>query len=137
MPPYFMVHDGSCGQFQDDMTLTAAQKSTVTSWLQGDLAEGAPATLALPPQPELDGALDITTPAFAPVAQGGALAQSDEYRCFLMDPPNTTDAFLTAYDVTPGDASIVHHVLGFVVDPAAKGTDGRTNAAIMQALDDE
>jgi len=85
----------------------------------------------------LDGAVDVTTPLFAPMAQGGQLAAFDEYRCFLFDAPVAADSFLTGYAVTPGDASIVHHALGFVVDPAAAGHDGRTNAAIMQALDDE
>ena len=46
------------------------------------------------------------------------------------------NAFLTGYAVTPGEASIVHHVLAFIVDPQAPGQDGRTNAAIMQSLDD-
>jgi hypothetical protein len=137
MPPYFMVHDGSCGSFHDEDTLTAAEKSTLTTWLQGPMLEGTPATFTLPPQPALDGALDVATPTFAPAPQGGALAEFDEYRCFLLDPPNTTDSFLTGYAVTPGDATIVHHVLAFVVDPTAMGKDGRTNAAIMQDLDDQ
>jgi hypothetical protein len=138
MPPYFMVHDGSCGSFHDETTLTAAEKATVAAWVNGGLVEGTKVTLTLPTRPALDGAVDVTTPTFAPVAQGTALAEFDEYRCFLLAPPNTSDAFLTAYDVTPGDASIVHHVIGFVVDPAAPGAsgDGRTNAAVMQALDD-
>jgi hypothetical protein len=76
---------------------------------------------------------------FAPVPQGGDLAADDEYRCFLMDPPNAADAFLTGYDVTPGEPAIVHHVLMFVVDPAANGEgtqSAKTNAEIMKALDD-
>ena len=47
------------------------------------------------------------------------------------------DAFLTGYAVTPGEASIVHHPHGLRGRPASAGDDGRTNAAIMQALDDE
>ena len=31
MPPYFMVHDGSCGSFQDERALTAAEKATITA----------------------------------------------------------------------------------------------------------
>jgi hypothetical protein len=142
MPPYHLVHDGSCGSFHDEMTLTDAQKATVKQWVDGGMLEGTPVTLTLPPQPKLGGAVDIATPRFMPVAQGGALAANDEYRCFLMDPPNTTDAFLTGYDVEPGDATIVHHVLTFVVDPAKvstsqMGTTGLTNGQIMQALDDQ
>ena len=136
MPPYFMVNDGSCQSFQDDVTLTAAQKAIVAAWVDGGAPEGTPVTLTLPPQPMLAGAVDVTTPLFAPVAQGGALAEHDEYRCFQLDAPVTANRFLTGYAVTPGDASIVHHVLAFVVDPAALGQGQRSNAAIMQALDD-
>jgi hypothetical protein len=92
--------------------------------------------LTLPPQPTLANAVDVATPLFTPVAQGGQLAEFDEYRCFLFDPPVASDAFLTGYAVTPGEASIVHHVLGFIVDPQATGQDGLTNAAIMQSLHD-
>jgi hypothetical protein len=136
MPPYFMVHDDSCGSFQDDATLTAAEKATIAAWVNGAQAEGTKATLTPPPRPMLSGALEMATPSFAPVPQGGALAEFDDYRCFLMDPPNQSDAFLTGYDIAPGDASIVHHVLVFIVDPAAPGRGGRSNAAIMQELDD-
>src|SRR5215831_18789473 len=33
MPPYFMVHDGSCQTFQDDATLSDAEKATITAWV--------------------------------------------------------------------------------------------------------
>jgi len=135
MPPYFMVHDDSCGTFQADATLNATEKATIAAWVGGTLAEGTPATLTLPSKPALEGALEVATPTFAPVPQGGALAEFDDYRCFLVDPPNPSDAFLTGYDVVPGDPSIVHHVIVFSVDPTAMGSGNRTNAAIIQELD--
>src|SRR5450432_3868984 len=87
------------------------QKSTIAAWVDGGTPEGTPSTLTLPPEPELANAVDVATPLFTPVAQGGQLAEFDEYRCFLFDPPVASDAFLTGYAVTPGEASIVHHVL--------------------------
>jgi hypothetical protein len=137
MPPYFMVNDGSCQSFDDnDVTLSADQKATIAAWVDGGTPEGTPVTLTLPPQPMLADAVDISTPLFAPIAQGGALAEYDEYRCFMIDPPVSTDSFLTGYAVTPGDASIVHHVITFVVDPQALGAGGQTNGAIIQSLHD-
>ena len=136
MPPYFLVHDGSCGSFQDDTTLSDQQKATINAWVDGGTPEGTPATLTVPPQPVLAGASDVSTPRFMPIAQGGQLAEFDEYRCFLMDWPHTSDDFLTGYDVTPGDATFVHHVLGFVVDLQDIGDGGRTNADIIQSLQD-
>src|SRR5690349_15001042 len=45
MPPYFMVHDGSCQSFHDEATLTDAQKATIVSWANGARAEGTPASI--------------------------------------------------------------------------------------------
>lgn len=137
MPPYFMTHDGTCGSFHDEPTLSEQEKAVITSWVNGDQAEGTPAKLTLPARPLLTGAVDVTTPTFSPIAQGGALAEFDEYRCFLLDPPVATDSFLTGYDVTPGDPAIVHHLLAFIVDPEKTVAAGKTNAAVMQALDAE
>jgi len=136
MPPYFLVHDGTCGSFQDDITLSDAQKATIAKWVNGDRAEGKPVTLTVPATPKLEGAVDVTTPSFSPVAQGTALALNDEYRCFPLDPPSGAGPFLTGYDVEPGEPSIVHHVIAFLVDTTATGQGGKTNAEIMQALDD-
>jgi hypothetical protein len=136
MPPYFMVHDGSCQTFQDDPTLSADQIATITAWVDGGTPEGTrPSTVPTPPtQPTLPNASSVSTPTFMPMPQGGELAQFDEYRCFLLDFPHTGDTFITGYDVSPGDAAIVHHVLGFVVDPNATGAGGLTNAQIMANL---
>ena len=95
MPPYFMVHDGSCQSFVDDTTLTDHQKAIIAAWVDQGAPEGTPVTLTLPTQPALAGAVDVTTPLFAPVAQGGQEAEFDEYRCFALDPPVTANAFLT------------------------------------------
>jgi hypothetical protein len=70
------------------------------------------------------------------VIQGGTLAEFDEYRCFALDPGIATPMFVTGYQVQPGTPSIVHHVLGFIVDPAAQVSDGSglTNQQRIDAL---
>src|SRR5207245_8337364 len=52
----------------------------------------------------------------------------DEYRCFLLDWPETERRYVTGFVARPGNATIVHHVLVFVAPP------GRV--AQFQALDD-
>ncbi len=42
---------------------------------------------------------------------------TDDYRCFLLDPHLTRDRFLTGTFVRPDNASVVHHVILFRVDP--------------------
>ncbi|MBL8955954.1 MAG: hypothetical protein JNK82_34585 [Myxococcaceae bacterium] len=138
MPPFYARHDGTCGDFVDGETLTAAQKELLATWVAEGLAEGTPKEQPLTPLPHLDGARELSTPLFAPVAQGGTLAAADEYRCFPIAHGTGRDTFVTGYDLQPGDARVVHHVLGFIVDPARMSRDGmRTNAAVMQALDEQ
>jgi hypothetical protein len=137
MPPYFERHDGTCGQFHDEETLTAEETSKIVAWASGAKKEGTPITLSIATQPRLADAVAVSTPPFSPVAQGGELAQFDEYRCFPLDAPTATPAFVTGYEVDPGEPSIIHHVIAFIVDPDKKVDGIRTNADIMAALDAE
>ena len=58
--------------------------------------------------------------------QGG----TDDYRCFLVDPHLTGDAFVTGAEVIPGQSAIVHHAILFRVEPgqvaAARAHDAVT-----------
>jgi len=135
MPPFLVDHSGSCGDFHDDETLSPAQKATIKSWVAAGAPEGQPRTLTLQPPPHLEQGTDYRTPDFAPEPQGGALAAHDEYRCFLLDSGLTAPRFITGYEVTPGNAAIVHHVLVFTVDAAKAVGGGKTNGDVMAALD--
>jgi hypothetical protein len=145
MPPFHMTHDGTCGDYQDAETLTASEKQLIRVWAEGAKAVGTPATLQVPAKPALTGATDFKTPMFKPERgkiMPAALGQFDEYRCFLIEPGIATDKFITGYNVVPGSAAIVHHVLAFVVDPIAKSRKKKpnseeefTNAEVMTALD--
>lgn len=136
MPPYYIRHDGLCGDFNDSMTLTKAEARTLTEWATGGAAEGTPGQVVVPPLPRLQGGTAYKTPLFAPVAQGTDIAQYDEYRCFLLNSGLSKDAFITGFEVTPGNEAIVHHMLAFAVDPQAKGDTGEPNSTIMQRLHD-
>lgn len=138
MPPYLVEADGSCGEYHEPRVLTDDEIATIAAWADGGAPEGEPRDdLAVPEQPELDAPMEMTTPAFIPIAAGGQLAESDEYRCFRIDPGLDHDVFATGYDVVPGNAALVHHVLAFTVDPAAEGMPGITNGERMDELDAE
>ncbi len=138
MPPFHVASDKTCGDFEASDLLTDAEIATIRDWAAGDKAEGAVVKPTLPGKPQLAGGKDIKTPVFSPKAQGSAIAKFDEYRCFIVDAAAAVDAdaFITGYDVLPGNAKIVHHVLGFVVDPERKAMNGKTNAEVMKELDD-
>ncbi|HET6530942.1 MAG TPA: monooxygenase, partial [Actinoplanes sp.] len=53
--------------------------------------------------------------AYTPAAPNGG---TDEYRCFLVDPGLTGNAFLTGSRFLPQNAAVVHHAIFFRVMPA-------------------
>ncbi len=53
---------------------------------------------------------------YTPVAPNGG---TDEYRCFLVDPKLTTEAYLTGSQFLPQNADIVHHAIFFRITPGA------------------
>jgi hypothetical protein len=140
MPPFLIETGGSCGSFDESVALSDEQIATIGAWTEGGALEGTPLntdlTLTQRPLPSLEAGTDFVLPTFEPQIQGGALAEFDEYRCFPIPYEADTDKFVTGYDVLPGNADVVHHVLGVIVDPN-QVVDGHTNAEIMQALDDE
>ncbi|WP_438014138.1 hypothetical protein WMF18_24835 [Sorangium sp. So ce315] len=138
MPPFLVAHDGSCGDFKDDETLTAEELDIIHRWATGARAEGdragAPPT---PPVPTLEGGVDYMTPPITPVVDpADPLAAHDEWRCFPVDPGLDTDRFITGYQVTPGARSIVHHVTVYRVTPSEPSlVEGKTNQDLMTELD--
>lgn len=139
MPPWLVTEDGSCGEFRDSRGLSDEEIAMVRAWVDAGMAEGPPRQdLELPPPAALEGSVTVETPNFQPEIVGGPLAEFDEYRCFAVDPQLDADAFLTAYNVRPGNEAIVHHVLAFTVDPDAEAEDEtQTNAEAMAQSDAE
>jgi hypothetical protein len=135
MPPFLLTHDGSCGSVEDAETLSAAQIDVLGKWAVSALNEGTVAVVPKPAVKSLGPGLTYQTPSITPVAQGGVLAEEDEYRCFEFDSARTTDGFITGYEVIAGNTAMVHHMLAFVIDPARVTQSGKTNAQLIQALD--
>ena len=59
--------------------------------------------------------------SYTPKAKAGA---TDDYRCFLLDPKLTEDAYATSARIVPGARSIVHHVILFRIH-AESGADAK------------
>lgn len=139
MPPFLVTHDGTCGDFKDEPTLSAAELDVIHRWATGARAEGSRAGAPpLPPVPTLENAVDYKTPAIMPVADpANPLAAYDEWRCFHVDPGVDADRFITGYQVTPGVPSIVHHMTVYLVAPSdASLVEGKTNQDLMTELDE-
>ncbi|WP_275002402.1 hypothetical protein [Promicromonospora iranensis] len=70
-----------------------------------------------PPQPLRDGErfVDLKMPeAYTPAPPEGAV---DEYRCQVLDPGLTEEAFLTGTQVMPDNVAIAHHGIVYAVQP--------------------
>lgn len=136
MPPFLIETGGECGDFDESIALTEAEIELIGNWARTGAAEGTPVALETPVVPQLEGGRDFSGPMFTPrVNANDPLAQFDEYRCFPVQPGLDADTFVTGYDVLPGNAALVHHVLAFVVDPNAMSEDGtKTNQQVMDEL---
>jgi hypothetical protein len=140
MPPWAVTSDGSCGSFADSLALSDEEIAAIVLWADTGASEGEAGAVEVPELATLENATELTTPLFMPEAQGGALAASDEYRCFPVDHADDAVGFITGYEVLPGRAEIVHHLAAFIIDPdaQAEGEDGEllstTNQERMQAL---
>ena len=148
MPPWHATSDGSCGDFRGSLALDDAQIALIAAWVEGGAKEGKAGRVNLPAPDRLQDASDYALPSYAPVVQGGMLAENDDYHCFLLDANLAAERFITGYDIVPGRPEIVHHVLVMVVDPDAPADlteapedlmlpAGTTNAQVMAALDAE
>lgn len=137
MPPFLMETGGECGSFDESTALSDDQIATIAEWVAIGAPEGPPARLEPPPVRALATSREWATPLFTPEIQGGALAQFDEYRCFEIDLGLTEDTWITGFEVAPGNDRLIHHVVGFVVDPDAPALEGSNADAIARLRDAE
>ncbi len=138
MPPWSATSDGSCGEFSGSLSLTDAQIETISKWAKAGAKEGTPRKLEIPALPSIGAAALYQSPKFTPIIQGGPLTASDEYRCFELDSAVSAPYFMTGYDILPGNAEMIHHVLAFIVDPNKKaelrGEPNHPNGGLMARL---
>ncbi len=142
MPPYLVRGDGTCGEFEHNQWLSDDELATLTWWAEQGAPQGAGYEVLVPEPPTLSGeTLDHHTPEFVPEIVGGEYAEFDEYRCFPVELPEGGPRFLTGYEVLPGNAAVVHHVIGMPVMPDEEPWGRRldvevaTNGELMAALD--
>ena len=121
---------------QHDRTLDKSQRDVLLRWARAQLmAPGAPrsrtpigAAPALPPQAR-PGEKLLTLRAAAPYLPTSRNGATDDYRCFLLDPGLTEDAFVTSTRIEPDAAALVHHVILFRVPPESVASAEKLDAA--------
>jgi hypothetical protein len=125
MPPWHA--DPAHGEFANARRLTAAEKQSLYDWAKagapaGDLAKLPPQRQfvygwRLPREPDM--VIAMRDEPYRVAAQGVI-----DYQYFVVDPGFTEEKWVQAADITPGDASVVHHVIVFVSPPASEAGQG-------------
>lgn len=113
MPPWMPAPD--CKPIAVDRSLTAEERGLFTRWKDGGKPLGDPAYYVRPePRVEpVQGDPDLTfEPAEAYVP---SRERQDDYRCFFVGPTFDQETYLTATTVVPGDKSLVHHALIYMI----------------------
>jgi hypothetical protein len=114
MPPW--MPGGESPKFKNETKLSDNDIAVIANWAWagaplGKTADAKPRVL---PTTRIESA-DVTMGMgkdFTPNA-----AYSDEYRCFIADPKQDSDRFITGYDIVAGNKKLVHHVIIFTVEP--------------------
>jgi len=125
MPPWHA--DPRYGEFVNDARLSDADKQTIAQWIAAGAPEGNRSDLPEPTQypegwlmPEPDEILYMADEAYTVPAEGTV-----PYERFIVDPGWGEDRWITAIEPRPGNPSVVHHIVMYIMPP--KGP--RTGAA--------
>ena len=118
MPPW--PPDTAYTRFNHEHIITASEKSAILNWLNHGATMGDTTLAPVPPvypQYQLNGTPDLILkiPTFTSNA-----STSDAYNCFSIPTNLTQNRILRAFEIVPGNAPIVHHV---VIDVDSTGTD--------------
>jgi hypothetical protein len=126
MPPW--QAGPGCSDYVDDFSLTDQEVKLLTDWVDEGAQEGTPLSGVAVDPPVPRGLPRVDRVMTMPVAYTPTKSP-DDYRCFVLDWPETTDKFVTGFRAVPGDARVVHHVIAFLATP--------NRAAQYTALDDK
>jgi hypothetical protein len=116
MPPWGALDTDECKPslgFKNDPRLAQAEIDKLKQWVKDNTPEGDPKTAAALPEPPK---LTIDNPsASLTFAQEYTVDGSkDDFECFVLDPGNASERWITAIQLTPGNPKIDHHGLVFL-----------------------
>jgi mono/diheme cytochrome c family protein len=117
MPPWPPGRNSPAYVGQDSRILSGEQRAALLAWARaGGKVDGPARKPAAPKGPEVrpgEKLLNLRMQAaYKPSAPKGV---TDDYRCFLLDPQQAGDSFVTSARIEPGQPKVVHHVILFRV----------------------
>jgi hypothetical protein len=119
MPPWHA--DAPHGVFQNDRRLTEQEKVTILAWIDGGTKEGE--AKDLPPPPKFTAGWNIGKPDVVLTAREYAVPAEGtiSYQYFIVPTNFKEDRWIQAAEIRPGNRTVVHHVIAFVLDPSDMG----------------
>lgn len=129
MPPWPASDVGI--PLQHDRKLSAEDVKTIADWANTNGAIDVDPKTKIRPAPDDQEKLydirhDLELTADQPYQ--GSVDNTNDYRCFVLDPKFTDTTFITGFQLLPDKVSVVHHALGFRVDGSMRDQ--------LQKLDD-
>jgi peroxiredoxin len=127
MPPWHA--DPKFGHFSNDARLSDADKQLIYKWVDAGAPEGDPKDLPAAPQfaegwkiPKPDSVVYMADEPWDVPATGTV-----EYQRFVVDPGWDEDKWVKAMECIPGNPSVVHHIIVYLVPPGVtpSGQAGR------------
>jgi hypothetical protein len=109
MPPWQAADN--CNDYANDFSLSDADKATLLDWVDGGAPAGDP-TSEQAATTESDFAIDLLVTLPEPFTPQ---TSPDDYRCQLIDWPETAPTYVTGIRVEPDEASMVHHTIVYAV----------------------
>ena len=117
MPPWHA--DPKIGHFRNDARLTDQEIAMIDQWCEEGAPEGDPADL--PPAPVFAEGWQIGEPEevvyMADEAFDVPASGTIEYQKFIVDPGWTEDRWVKAIECVPGNTSVVHHIIVYLIPP--------------------
>jgi mono/diheme cytochrome c family protein len=110
MPPW--PADPKYRRYAHERILSTEEIEQISNWANNNTPEGDLSKAPADPKPKTGAS--ITQPTLRLKMPNYTVnTNGDEYRCFVLPAGFTSDQFLTAIEVIPGNPKVVHHVLVF------------------------
>ena len=117
MPPWFA--NPNHGKFHNDARLSPEEKELVYQWVENGMPKGDKKDLPEPPtfiegwrMPRPDQVIHVSEKPISVQAEGVI-----EYKYLRVDPGWDEDKYITASEARPGNTSVVHHIIAYVITP--------------------
>lgn len=116
MPPWHA--DPHYGKFKNDRSLSEKEIKTIVAWVDGGAREGDPKDM--PPAPRFAEGWQIGEPDVVlnmPFEYSVPAEGVVSYKYFAIPTNFKEDRWVQAAEIRPGNRSVVHHVIAFVIPP--------------------